>query len=132
MSNMLDDFEVPALEDEDTYRVYFKEWVVAWTGWKEECEKYLSERFRLPDGRLRLPEDHMTVRPHRLLSGSMWQAVVHVWVLRGEFKREAAAQQFLHDMQQHYLSGSNGPGQVVVRGSREEATMRDFGVKVLK
>jgi hypothetical protein len=117
----------------NTWRVYAQEWVVGTTTKSAEvCREYLENKYVLADGRARLPSTCIRVVAHPLVP-DLWQGEICVWVLRGEFKRYDAAKQYVSELVVESLAKDGGVDDIhlVERGSRAEARLRDFGVKVL-
>lgn len=110
------------MRDEQTWRVYQREWMIIYTcmGDGPECQDYFASRYkgRVRDGDVRV----------RVLESSQ-QLELNLWNLRGEYKDYADAVSLAGEL----TAGDDGvlASAVVQRGSAEERSLLDYGRKML-
>lgn len=113
----VEDLEVPS-------RAYMKVWVIAMvTSSEEEANTLFEERY---SGRVQEEDWRVRVHPaieHRTL------LELKLWNLMGEWKHREDA--LLHKSELEEELPDPGPIEVVLRGSRDEVKLREYGVKKL-
>ena len=120
--------EVLTRETADLFKVYRPEWIVVaisdapGQAGKEELEARFAERW---EGRV-FPED-VLLEPgsEKFPDKYAWRLKLRLWNVRGEFKWLVQAQEFVTKQEW------TGCARVVIRNSRDEFSLREYGQKKL-